>query len=99
MTTHREISKTPDDNAPDELIIEIPMLSLGIKNGVFRCVKFGRMRTSFMACFSRSRYAVNVKTECNGETTNSTKGAFMANTPQIPIGRGYFTDISVRTMP
>ncbi|BEN87301.1 MULTISPECIES: hypothetical protein [Serratia] len=35
MTTHREISKTPDDNAPDELIKEIPMLSLGIKNGIF----------------------------------------------------------------
>lgn len=53
MTTHREISKTPDDNAPDELTQEIPMISLGIKNGVFRCVKLGRMRTSFMACFSR----------------------------------------------
>ncbi|MGP0988585.1 hypothetical protein ACJ8PO_23080, partial [Serratia sp. CY66160] len=35
MTTHREISKTPDDNAPDELTQEIPMISLGIKNGVF----------------------------------------------------------------
>ncbi|MCI2404347.1 hypothetical protein MMS95_16155 [Serratia sp. PGPR-27] len=35
MTTHREISKAPDDNAPDELTKEIPMISLGIKNGVF----------------------------------------------------------------
>ncbi|HDU7916802.1 MULTISPECIES: hypothetical protein [Serratia] len=35
MTTHREISKDPDDNAPHELIKEIPMLSLLIKNGVF----------------------------------------------------------------
>ncbi|HAT4981782.1 TPA: hypothetical protein I9786_000101 [Serratia marcescens] len=35
MTTHREISKTSDDNAPDELTKEIPMISLGIKNGVF----------------------------------------------------------------
>jgi len=35
MTTHREINKTPDDNAPDELTREIPMISLGIKNGVF----------------------------------------------------------------
>ncbi|MGK2697423.1 hypothetical protein [Serratia surfactantfaciens] len=35
MTTQREVIKSLDDNAPDELTKEIPMISLGIKNGFF----------------------------------------------------------------
>lgn len=35
MATYRELSKTTDDNAPDALTKEIPILSLGIKNGIF----------------------------------------------------------------